>query len=126
MNSFVRSLKLALRYRWTLVGSVLCALAVAVLWGGNIGAVYPLVEVSLKGETLHDWSAKQAVHYRERAAHDEAELAALGPDADASVRRTLAAHRDAQLSLQSTFEWLDANVVVPSGVAFNFRARDPR
>ena len=113
MNSFVRSLKLALRYRWTLVGSVLCALAVAVLWGGNIGAVYPLVEVSLKGETLRDWSAKQTAHYRAKAAHDEAELAALGPDADPSARRALAVHRDAQLSLLHTFEWLDANVVAP-------------
>ena len=48
-----------------------------------------------------------------KGGHDEGELAALGPDADASARRTLAVHRDAQLSLLHTFEWLDANVVVP-------------
>ena len=113
MNSFVRSLKLALRYRWTMAGMVFCAVAVAVLWGGNIGAVYPLVEVSLKGETLGDWSAKQVAHYRDKAAQDEAELAALGPDADPAARRKLAAHRDSQRSLQQSFEWFDANVVGP-------------
>ena len=48
MNHFVRSLKLALRYRYTLAGAVVSALFVAVLWGGNIGAVYPLVEISFK------------------------------------------------------------------------------
>ena len=33
-------------------GSVACALMIAVLWGGNIGTVYPIVEVAFRGESL--------------------------------------------------------------------------
>ena len=55
MKNFGRIVRLALRYRLTLVFSVICALGVAVLWGGNIGAVYPFVEVTFKGDSLHTW-----------------------------------------------------------------------
>ena len=41
MNNFARVVRLALRHRLTIVGTVLSALAVAVLWGGNIGASIP-------------------------------------------------------------------------------------
>lgn len=44
------------RYRWTVVGIVLSSVAVAVLWGANLGAVYPIVEVVLKNESLQDWA----------------------------------------------------------------------
>ena len=44
MKNFLRVLRLSLRYRFTFVASIVCALGVGVLWGGNIGAVYPFVE----------------------------------------------------------------------------------
>ncbi|MBL9082711.1 MAG: ABC transporter ATP-binding protein [Planctomycetales bacterium] len=113
MNNFGRSLKLALRYRWTLVGSVLAALAVAVLWGGNIGAVYPLVEISLKGETLRNWSERQVDGYRKQVADDDAELARLGgPDASNAARH-LAASRESHAAMLRLFTWLDERVIVP-------------
>lgn len=56
MRNFVRSLRLALRHRWTLVGSIASALLVAVLWGGNISAVYPFVEVVFKGQSMQEWA----------------------------------------------------------------------
>ena len=55
MQNFKRSLKLCLRYRWTVVAGVLSALAVAILWGANIGTVYPFVEVVFKGQSLRHW-----------------------------------------------------------------------
>jgi subfamily B ATP-binding cassette protein MsbA len=113
MNNFGRSLKLALRYRWTLVGSVLAALAVAVLWGGNIGAVYPLVEISLKGETLRNWSERQVDGYRKQVADDDAELARLGgPEASNSARH-LAASRESHVAAMHLFSWLDERVIAP-------------
>ncbi|MEX2118631.1 MAG: ABC transporter ATP-binding protein [Pirellulales bacterium] len=57
MNNFGRALRMALKYRLTFISSLVCALAVAVLWGGNIGAVYPLVEIIVKGRSLHVWAS---------------------------------------------------------------------
>ena len=50
MNNFGRALRLALRYRLTLAGAIVSALAVALLWGGNITAIYPVVEVVLSAD----------------------------------------------------------------------------
>ena len=73
MNNFVRVLRMALRYRWTVVSSTFCSLIVAGLWGGNIGAVYPLVEVVFHGQSMHAWvdekiatADKKAVDLRAR------------------------------------------------------------
>jgi len=50
---------MACHYRMTLVGSVLAALGVAVLWGGNIGAVFPFVKVVLEGKSIQTWVAEE-------------------------------------------------------------------
>ncbi|MCE9547904.1 MAG: hypothetical protein K8T25_20730, partial [Planctomycetia bacterium] len=55
MTNFQRVLRLCLRYRWTVAGTMLTALGVAIFWGANIGAVYPFVEVVFKGESLRQW-----------------------------------------------------------------------
>lgn len=55
MKNFVRALRLTLRYRYSLVASVVCALVVGVLWGANITTVYPFVEVAFRGKSLQQW-----------------------------------------------------------------------
>ena len=55
MNDFWRALRLALRYRWTLSGILVCSLGVALLWGANLATVYPFVEVVMGGKSLRDW-----------------------------------------------------------------------
>ena len=55
MKNFGRALREALKNRWTFAASIGCALAVAVLWGGNIGALFPFIEVVFKGQSLHEW-----------------------------------------------------------------------
>lgn len=55
MKNLKRALWMTLKYRWSLVGSFLCSLCVAVLWGANLGAVYPFVEIVLHDKSLHQW-----------------------------------------------------------------------
>ncbi|HIQ23070.1 MAG TPA: ATP-binding cassette domain-containing protein [Planctomycetes bacterium] len=55
MKGFARVLRLTLRYRFTLAASVVCALAVGLLWGANIGTVYPFIEVAFKNQSLGQW-----------------------------------------------------------------------
>ena len=51
---FGRALRLALQHRLVVAASIFCALTVALFWGGNIGAVYPFVEVTFRGQSLQD------------------------------------------------------------------------
>ena len=55
MNNFRRAIKLALRYRGRLAVSLVCALFAAALWGLNIAAVYPVLQLVDKNENLQDW-----------------------------------------------------------------------
>jgi ATP-binding cassette, subfamily B, bacterial MsbA len=119
MNNFARALKLSLRYRWTFTGSILCALGVAVLWGGNIGAVYPLVEISLKGESLPEWAGRRITSYEQQvAAHRQTlttldAVVATGTPDQPAVRAETIRKRDHAESMLSTYRWADANVIRP-------------
>lgn len=74
MKNFGRVLRLSLRYPWTLGSSVACALAVALLWGGNIGAIYPLVEVAFQDHSLNQWVRNRVVKAERDAERLEADL----------------------------------------------------
>ncbi|MFN3192037.1 MAG: ABC transporter ATP-binding protein [Aureliella sp.] len=55
MNNFTRALLQASRYWPSLVLATLCSFAVAGLWGANIGAFYPILEVTIKGQSTQEW-----------------------------------------------------------------------
>lgn len=55
MKNFGRALRLALRYRFLFAISIACGLLVGLFWAGNIGTVYPFVEVVLEGKSLPQW-----------------------------------------------------------------------
>ncbi len=55
MKPFFRAVLMSLRYKWSILGAVLCAIMISVLWSFSISAILPVVQVVLKGETFHDW-----------------------------------------------------------------------
>ena len=55
MKNFGRVLKIACQFRWTVVGTFTFSLLVAVLWGGYIGALYPVIQVAFQGRSLQAW-----------------------------------------------------------------------
>ena len=59
MNNFGRVLKIAAQRRFALVGILASSLVIAVLWGANIGTLYPLVEVVFKGDSLPSYVASR-------------------------------------------------------------------
>ena len=75
MKNFQRAVKLGGRYRWTILGIVLSSIWVAVLWGANLGAVYPIVEVVIKKESLQQWVDKRIAKARENVLEIRAEIA---------------------------------------------------
>ena len=88
MNQLGRALKMTLKYRWSLLGSFGCSLLVAILWGANLGAVYPFVEIVLQNKTLPEW-AEQRIDQSTMLidSHDKRLTvlrSAAGPSADSS------------------------------------------
>ena len=55
MKHFLQILLLSLRYKWSILASVVVAFCIAFLWGASISTVYPLVEVVFEGKTIQSW-----------------------------------------------------------------------
>jgi subfamily B ATP-binding cassette protein MsbA len=55
MHSFKRALKVALGHRLKIATCVFTSAVIAVLWGGNLTAVFPVVEVIMNDHALPDW-----------------------------------------------------------------------
>ena len=55
MKNLLRASRHVLNHRATLLGMFLTSVLVALVWGGNIGALYPVLQVTLKGQSLHRW-----------------------------------------------------------------------
>jgi len=59
MHYFLRALRDAAK-RWPLlVASFLCSAGVASLWGANIAALFPIIEVTLNGDSLQSWNSRR-------------------------------------------------------------------
>jgi ATP-binding cassette, subfamily B, bacterial MsbA len=88
MNAFARALKLALTYRLNVLGCVLTSVVVAVLWGGNLTAVFPVVDVIMNDCSLPQWiDLKIAESNREVAENEHwlAQLELLSADRPAEI-----------------------------------------
>lgn len=70
MSPFFRAVQDATRYWHLLALSVVCSAGVAALWGANIAALFPILEVTLHGKSLQEWN----VELRERAEKNIREL----------------------------------------------------
>ena len=75
--NFGRVVRMAIRYKYTFAATIISALAVAVLWGANIGAVYPVIEVVFKNKSLQQWVDEKIEENRSAAVAKTAELEAL-------------------------------------------------
>lgn len=77
MKNYVRALRLASRYRATIVAIFFTSIVVGVLWGANITAVYPFVQVVFRGQSMHEWVDQQIAASREASGDLEASLSKL-------------------------------------------------
>ncbi|HMB05223.1 MAG TPA: ABC transporter ATP-binding protein [Isosphaeraceae bacterium] len=61
MKNFVRLVLFAWPYRVRFGLSLVCALLVALLWGANISAVYPLLKILFYSENCQKWVAEKII-----------------------------------------------------------------
>ena len=104
--NFGRVVRMAIRYKFTFAASIVSALVVAVFWGANIGAVYPVVEVVLQDQSMQQW-------IDEKIEDSQADIAAKTADLD-RMRRQLddlgqQADRDLEWEIANAEAELDAD-----------------
>ncbi|MGB7327779.1 MAG: ABC transporter ATP-binding protein [Rubripirellula sp.] len=74
MKNFGRVLAMAARRRWALAGILATSLMVALLWGANIGAIYPIVEVVFEGKSFPAYAAEKIAEADKNVAALDAEI----------------------------------------------------
>ncbi|MDO4629291.1 MAG: ABC transporter ATP-binding protein [Planctomycetia bacterium] len=53
--NFWKIVKTSFRYRGTILLCIVTAIGVSVLWGTNLSAVFPFMQITFKGQTMQDW-----------------------------------------------------------------------
>lgn len=77
MHYFLRALREAVKSWPLLAAAMLCSAGVAALWGANIAALYPIIEVTLQGESLQSWNQERFTAAGERLEAASAERETL-------------------------------------------------
>ncbi len=118
MKNFYRALREAWRYWLPLVAGIMCSIAMAALWGGNIVVLFPAIETMVQGDNLQTWNEKRIAATRENVRNLEAEHDAivLPPNTDDShnnlrtkkdlLNAKLQAERIGLVSRESLQPWL--------------------
>ncbi|QEG02207.1 Lipid A export ATP-binding/permease protein MsbA [Stieleria maiorica] len=77
MKNFGRALADALGFWPLLLVATLCAVGNGAIWGLNIGALFPVIKVTMVGESLQDWVKGEIAESHVRIAKIDREIADL-------------------------------------------------
>ena len=83
MHNFLRIVKIAFTFKWTILLSIVCAAGIGLMWGGNIAPVYPFIEVLVKGRSMHEWIDNEIETCNESIANLQEKINALEAQKDA-------------------------------------------
>jgi ATP-binding cassette subfamily B protein/subfamily B ATP-binding cassette protein MsbA len=101
MRNFGRALADAFGFWPLLLVATLCSVGNGAIWGLNIGALFPVVEVTIAGESLQDWIQDEIAESHHRIAELESQI----DDTRKGANSDLA---DSQLKLELLQTRLDA------------------
>ncbi|MCC9609592.1 ABC transporter ATP-binding protein/permease [Blastopirellula sp. JC732] len=99
-------------FKWSIIISVLSSLMVGVLWGANVGAVYPFAEVIFKGDNLHQWIARETEACETGIREGEAKIAAMKAENASSgeiysQEQAVEGWRNRLKSVEKTRPWIE-------------------
>ena len=121
MKNFARLVRFAWPYRVRFGLSLVCAGMVAVFWGGNIGAVYPLLQILIRSETCQHWIEEKIEATAADARIAQARLDELnaltrpGLPADAGQKRLDAARLAYDQATQARLRFRNGQAIIPVG-----------
>ena len=112
MKNFGRALREAWRYWPALTIALFCSLGVAVLWGANIAALFPIIETTLHGQSLQEWNQKRLENAEKNLADHEKELADLVQQRAAAANE----NQKAELGFQSKCSSRRSSSIAPASI----------
>lgn len=95
MQNFIRLLRPAIKYRWTMVGIFVSSLMVAMMWGLNIGALFPVLKVGFEDKSLQVWVGEQITNADKNVADLQVSLATAPPTERVQIETDIKSERDA-------------------------------
>ena len=60
MKNFWTAIRDSIHHSPAIVLATLCSVGIAILWSSNIGALYPVIDMTLKGESMQSWFEKSS------------------------------------------------------------------
>ena len=120
MHYFLRALREAAKSWPLLVAAFCCSAGVAALWGANIAALFPIIEVTLNGDSLQTWNDRRIKGAEERIEAAGKELKSL---ADALASGELAA--DATVAARNRVDTLQRATRGDDAMLYSSRKLDP-
>ena len=58
MKNFWKAIRDSIHHSPAIILATLCSVGIAILWSSNIGALYPVIDMTLKGESMQSWFEK--------------------------------------------------------------------
>ena len=120
MHYFLRALREAAKSWPLLAAAFLCSTGVAALWGANIAALFPIIEVTLNGDSLQTWNDRRIKGAEER-------IEAVGKERkdleDALASGTLAA--DATVTARNRVDTIQLATRGDEAMLYSSRKLDP-
>ena len=119
MHNFKRALKVALAHRINIAACIFTSAVIAVIWGGNLTAVFPVVEVIMNDHSLPDWIDLKIAESQTEIDNSARWLAQLEklksgrPDEIRKLVRGEIGHREielADLKKKAGAEWNDVQI----------------
>ena len=82
MKNLWKAIRDSLHHTPSIALATLCSLGVALLWGSNIGALAPVIDMTLRGESMQSWTRKSIDENKQKIATLELQLNAAQLQAD--------------------------------------------
>ncbi len=100
MSNFARALRIALSHRVNVVACLITSLVVAVLWAGNLSAVFWIVDVVMNDKSVPEWMEEQVSDSQQQIVASKATIAKLS--ANPEENRTALGREEFKLHAQQT------------------------
>ena len=84
MKHFSHAIWLSLKYKWSIIGSVISSLIIAVLFCVSISTLFPVIKIVLEGETGAIWIAREI----EKAESEQTEIATQITSLQSKIKNT--------------------------------------
>jgi len=68
MKNFWKAIRDSLQHAPAIALATLCSVGIAMIWSSNIGALYPVIDMTLKGESMQSWMEKSIEEYQTKLA----------------------------------------------------------